>query len=67
MDLDELSGSGVAVTFEAGLLLGKERTWGRIMPFIELPVATWTTPGRQGERPWSPGVGYPLFGLRFLL
>jgi hypothetical protein len=66
-DLDELSGSGFALTFEAGLLLGKERAWGRIMPFIELPIATWSVPGREGGTPWSPGVGYPLVGIRFLL
>ena len=65
-DLDELGGSGFALTLEAGLLIGKERARGRIMPFVELPIATWTAHDGEG-RSWSPGVGYPLFGPRFLL
>jgi hypothetical protein len=66
-NLDELNGGGLTFVAEAGLLVGKERTWGRIMPFVELPIATWSTPDPKGTKPWTPGVGYPLVGLRFML
>lgn len=67
-DGDNLTGSGVAVVAEAGLLLGKERHLGRIMPFIELPIALWSVPDPKSPgNPWHPGVGIPMIGVRFLL
>jgi hypothetical protein len=66
-DLDNLSGSGFALTAEAGLMLGYGRSWGRVVPFIELPIATWSIHDRRSTTTWSPGVGFPLVGIKLLL
>lgn len=64
---DNLAGSGFALTAEVGLMLGHGRSWGRVVPFIELPVATWTTHDPRSTSSWSPGVGAPLLGVKLLL
>jgi hypothetical protein len=60
-------GSGPALSAEAGLLLGHDRSWGRVVPFVELPWALWkTTAGGRYVRPVSPGIG-SLVGVKLLL
>jgi hypothetical protein len=49
------------------LIFGKSRNWGRVMPFIELPIATWTATNPEKGTSWRPGVGFPLIGVRLLL
>jgi hypothetical protein len=62
---DNLDGSGFLLTAEIGWMLGFRRSWGRVVPFIEVPFATWTV--TQGNESWKPGVGFPLFGIKLLL
>jgi hypothetical protein len=69
---DGESGSdvGPGLSFEAGLLLGKDRPWGRIVPFVQLDRALWTV-NKPGPPPgstyhWAPGWGYPIVGLKVL-
>jgi hypothetical protein len=66
-DLDNLSGSGFALTAEAGLMLGHGRSWGRVVPFVEVPVATWSVPDPKSNSRWRPGVGAPLLGIKLLI
>jgi hypothetical protein len=64
-DGDGADGSGFALTGEAGLMLGHGRSWGRVVPFVEVPVATWSTTSRYGYT-WRPGIGL-LLGIKLLL
>ncbi len=60
-------GSGPALCAEAGLLLGHDRSWGRVVPYVEVPWALWkTTAGGLFAKPFSPGQGW-LVGLKLLL
>lgn len=60
-------GSGLALAAEAGWLLGHDRSWGRVVPYVEVPWALWkTTVGGQFVKPVSPGARL-LVGLKLLL
>ena len=60
-------GSGLALAAEAGLLLGHDGPWGRLVPYVEVPWARWkTTAGGVFAKPFSPG-SFWLVGLKLLL
>jgi hypothetical protein len=46
-------------------MIGYGRSWGRVVPFVEVPVATWSATARDGHT-WRPGVGL-LLGIKLLL
>jgi hypothetical protein len=48
-------------------MLGHGRSWGRVVPFVEVPVATWSTYDPKSSSRWRPGVGAPLLGIKLLL
>jgi hypothetical protein len=64
-DTENASGSGFALSGETGLMLGYGRSWGRIVPYIEIPVATWTATSSDRRYTWRPGAGL-LLGVKLL-